>query len=213
MKTAERSIMKKAATILFQAAIFLLIPFFLSACFYSEEDVNNAYATAYEKGLKEGYEDGYEEGHNDGYAQGYADGEKEGYKKGYSALKPVVKPSTGTILEGQEYLWQSKITVNAPSTQSCVVALKTSTGTTRLAFFVRAGESATIGVPKETLYVYFACGETWYGYRKGFMFGEETSYSKDGEPVNFASYTITYTLNPVYGGNFSDVPVSEGAFF
>lgn len=122
------------------------------------------------------------------------------------------EPASRTILSGNEY-YGSEITVTASGDYSYVVSLKNSQGTHRLSFFVRAGETVTIGVPAEYLYVYFASGTTWYGYGEGLMFGEYTSYSKDDDLLDFAQYTYQYTLYPVYDGNFSETPSDENEFF
>ena len=74
-------------------------------------------------------------------------------------------------------------------------------------------ETVTVGVPADELYIYFASGTKWYGYGKGLMFGEDTSYSKDDELVDFSEYTWEYTLYPVNDGNFSETPSNENEFF
>lgn len=183
--------MKKSIFVLVLALITLL-----SSCGYSEADVDEAWAKGFELGYSEGRKDGYEDGYNEGYA----------------ALKPVSTPSSGTILAGMEY-YQSSITVTADRTSSYVVSLKTISGDLRLAFFVRAGETVTVGVPAEYLCVYFASGDIWYGYGKGLMFGEDTVYSKDDMAQDFVNYTWEYTLYPVYDGNFTEEPSNENEFF
>lgn len=125
-------------------------------------------------------------------------------------LTPVKEPESGEILVGSEDYWGSKITVTASSGNSCVVKLKTSSGTTRLSFYVQAGDTVTIGVPKERLYVYFASGDTWYGQYH--LFGEDTSYSMDDTICDFTRYTLEYTLYPVASGNFSQTPIDKKDF-
>lgn len=129
-----------------------------------------------------------------------------------SSPKTVAKPRSGTILSGKEYSG-SEITVKADSSSDCVVSLKDRYGTVFLAFYVRAGDTVTVGVPDKVLYVYFASGKKWYGYGKGLMFGKNTAYSKDDEPCDFTEYSWTYTLQPVSNGNFSEKPCSENEFF
>lgn len=186
------------------------------------------------------YDDGYEAGYNAGFDSGYQEGHIEGYKRGQLAAgsssdndapsfeewweeqnkneptgtnpSTVAEPISGTILSGKEYD-ESQITITADGDSSYVVSLKTSSGAERLSFYVRAGETVTIGVPAEHLYVYFASGTSWYGYGKGLMFGEDTAYSKDDDMLNFAEYTWEYTLYPVYDGNFSETPSDETEFF
>lgn len=192
--------MKKAAINL---AIFLCIMFLatLPSCGYSQEDIDAAHT--------EGYSEGYEKGYTSGYEEGYDDG----YDEGYRALKPVSMPASGTILSGTETKYRSEITIKASYGSSHVVSLKTTSGEERVSFFVQSGDTVTIGVPNEKLYVYFASGETWYGYGKGLMFGEDTVYSKDDEILDFSKYTWEYTLHPVTNGNFSETPSSENEFF
>ena len=191
--------MKKVITLL---VLILAVTF--TACGYSEDDLASAKSEGYEAGYVSGYEAGYEDGHNDGYEEGHDDG--------YNALKPVQRPSTGTILDGCEY-YESEISVTADGNNDYVVTLKDAVDRSYVSFYVRAGETATIGVPSEYLYVYFASGKNWYGYGKGLMFGEDTSYSKDDEYLDFVEYSWEYTLTPVYDGNFSESPSSENEFF
>lgn len=125
----------------------------------------------------------------------------------------VSMPASGTILAGREYYNGSELTISASSSSSCVVSLKNANGVERVCFFVRAGETVTIKVPQEYLYAYFASGTKWYGYGKGLMFGENTSYTKDDGVLNFRSYTYQYTLYPVAGGNFSQSKSNQSEFF
>lgn len=114
----------------------------------------------------------------------------------------VIIPRTGEVLQGKEYYNESEITVTAPHSESCIVKLKTASGVTRLSFYVRAGDTVTVGVPSEYLYVYFASGKNWYGLSK--LFGEKTNYSMDDEICDFTQYTWEYTLTPMSDGNFSE---------
>ena len=88
--------------------------------------------------------------------------------------------------------------------------MKTRSGVTRLSFYVRAGDTVTVGVPSEYLYVYFATGDTWYGETN--LFGKNTSYSMDDNICNFTQYTWKYTLYPVSSGNFEQTPIDEDEF-
>ena len=145
-------------------------------------------------------------------AEGYKAGYEAGYKAGLAELKELPKPASGTILSGKEYNG-SEIVVTASSTYDYVVSLKNVMGKEYVSFYVRAGDTVTIGVPNEYLYVYFASGKDWYGYGKGFMFGINTVYSKDNECLDFTEYSWEYTLYPVTNGNFSETPSSENEFF
>ena len=187
-----------------------------------------------------GYETGYEEGSSNGYGAGYDFGRDAGYSSGFYAgfsaaggsrsdailaqygieqvqgsennTTTTAPPVSGTILSGSEHNG-SEITVTADSSSHYVVSLKTASGVERLSFFVRSGETVTVGVPSEYLYVYFASGTSWYGYGKGRMFGEDTVYTKDDDLIDFTEYTWEYTLYPVYDGNFSETPSDESEFF
>jgi hypothetical protein len=123
---------------------------------------------------------------------------------------PVAAPISGYILSGSEVFNASEITVTASYNADCVVKLKTSTGSTVISFYVRAGETVTMGVPANYLYVYFASGDTWYG--KDDLFGENTYYSKDDDLLDFTEYTWEYTLTPVTSGNFSETPIDASEF-
>ncbi|MBQ4617260.1 MAG: hypothetical protein IJB27_02665 [Clostridia bacterium] len=131
-------------------------------------------------------------------------------KSADAGLTPVSEPRSGEILSGYEVYGGSEITIRAESGHSCVVKLKTRTGTERMSFYVRAGDTVTVGVPAESLYVYFASGDTWYG--KVDLFGSKTSYSMDDEIFDFSRYTCEYTLYPVSNGNFSQTPIDANAF-
>ena len=125
-------------------------------------------------------------------------------------LAAVQEPRSGTILLGREDFEGSELTITASGGSSCVVKLKTASGTTRLSFYVRAGDTITVGVPAENLYVYFASGDTWYGEKH--LFGENTSYGMDDEILDFIQYTWEYTLYPVTNGNFSETPIDPEDF-
>ena len=127
-----------------------------------------------------------------------------------SSLVAVQEPRSGSILSGREVIDESKLTVTASSDSSYVVKLKTISGTTILSFYVRAGETVSVGVPAEYLYVYFASGNTWYGEKH--LFGSKTSYSKDDEILNFTQGGWKYTLYPVSNGNFSETPIDPEDF-
>ena len=139
-------------------------------------------------------------------------GYDEGYEVGLSEPKPLSRPYSGTILSGREYSG-SELTIHADTDEDYVVSLKDSWGDVYVAFYVRAGETVTVGVPANCLYAYFACGDHWYGYGKGLMFGKGTSYSRDEEELDFTQYTYEYTLYPVNDGNFSETPSNENEFF
>lgn len=192
--------MKKVYVILL---ILSILP--LPACGYSQEELDAATAAAYEEGYAKGFEDGYQNGHDDGF--------DDGYDEGYSALKPVPMPASGEILSGEETKWRSEITVTASFGSSYVVTLKDSNESEVITFFVRSGDTVTIGVPKKKLYVYFASGDKWYGYGRGLMFGEDTVYTKDDELLDFSKYSWEYTLYPITNGNFTETPSTENEFF
>lgn len=80
-----------------------------------------------------------------------------------------------------------------------------------MSFYVRAGETVTVGVPADYLYIYFASGETWYGTTD--LFGSNTNYSMDDELLDFTDgRSWTYTLYPVNNGNFSETPIDPDDF-
>lgn len=134
------------------------------------------------------------------------------YTAQQNQLKPAARPTTGTLLRGVGR-GESQITVTSSTYEDCVVMLKDTNGTVRLAFYVRAGETAKVNAPKDYLYVYFASGDVWYGYGEGKMFGEDTVYSMDDERLDFVQYTWEYTLKPITNGNFSETPIDEDDFF
>lgn len=130
-----------------------------------------------------------------------------------SAMQQLDRPRSGTILYGFEAWDSSEITVTADGSNDYVVLLKDEQLEDRLVFYVRAGDTVTVGVPTDCFFVYFASGDKWYGFGKGRMFGEDTSYSKDDDLRDFIHYTWEYTLYPVSNGNFSETPINESEFF
>lgn len=129
-----------------------------------------------------------------------------------STLTAVPEPLSGTILSGEPGHDYSKIIIHASAGSSYVVKLKSPSGTTRLSFYVRSGETVTVRVPPECLYVYFASGSTWYG--TDYLFGSKTYYSMDDELFDFRGkqLELEYTLVPVVNGNFSATPISSEDF-
>ena len=125
-------------------------------------------------------------------------------------LTPVDEPVSGELLSGSWHSDGSKITVSVDSGNSYVVKLKTRSGVERMSFYVRAGDTVTVNVPSERLYVFFASGDTWYGQR--YLFGENTRYTKDENACDFSKYSRTYTLYPVTDGNFSETPIDAKDF-
>lgn len=121
-----------------------------------------------------------------------------------------VRPNSGWILEGSEHRDASTITVSAPPALDCVIKLKAADGTTAVSFYVRAGETATVGVPAESLQVYFAAGEQWQGTQA--LFGAETCYSKDDEAVDFSTGTWRYSLI-LNHGIYNETPITAEEFW
>ena len=128
-------------------------------------------------------------------------------------LKEVKRPASGTILDGREYS-TSQITVTADEENNYVVTLKNESGRVLVSFFVRSGDTVTVGVPARKCYVYFASGKDWYGYGEGLMFGKNTHYSMDDELLDFSDGKCwSYTLEPIKDGNFSETPIDPDDFF
>lgn len=208
-------------------AICMAIVVTLSSCGFTQEDLDNARLEGYQYGYDCGYADGREYADKENASS--TTGEKYQTSDRYNSIKdsmnentpvytqpkPINMPVSGTILSGKsgkEY-YESEITVTANIGSSYVVSLKNENGVERISFFVRAGDTVTVAVPAEYLYVYFASGTSWYGYGKGLMFGDATVYSKDDDLLDFTQYTWEYTLQPVYNGNFTELPCDESEFF
>ena len=121
--------------------------------------------------------------------------------------KSVAEPASGTILSGYAPKDSSKITVTLEPTASCVVMLKDTSDRTLLSFYVRSGESATVDVPAEKMYVHFAAGKTWYG--EELLFGKDTFYSQDTDLTDFTEYSWEYAFDPLSSGNFEYVENEE----
>ena len=126
------------------------------------------------------------------------------------AEESVPQPKKGQIFIGRPQSGPVNLTVSSSSSKSYYVKLKNVLDEDIFSFFVPAGETVEISVPQKPCYVYFACGETWYG--TDLLFGENTSYSKDSGLIDFGMYAVTYTLIPSVGGNFSETTISADDF-
>lgn len=129
------------------------------------------------------------------------------------------EPENGEVLKyGSAYYnhyYYSTLKVTAPKREAVVVKLKrTAPGKvskeTVMAFYVKAGKTAEVEVPPISMYVFFAQGETWYGYDD--LFGDYTAYGKDSDEIDFLHYTMEYTLQPVRDGNFTAQTTNEYDF-
>ena len=115
-------------------------------------------------------------------------------------LTEVDQPVSGTILSGYAPKDCSQITVSLEPTASSVVMLKDESDRVLLSFFVSAGESVTVDVPAEKMYVHFASGKKWYGEEH--FFGKDTVYRQDNELTDFTNYSWEYELDPLSQGEF-----------
>ena len=127
-----------------------------------------------------------------------------------SNLTPVAEPESGAILFGEEVIDGSKITICAASSNACVVKLKDLSDSDCMSFYVRAGDTVTVDVPREYLYVYFASGNIWYGEKD--LFGSATSYQKDDAIKDFISYAWEFKLYPVSDGNLTLKKIDKDNF-
>ena len=118
-----------------------------------------------------------------------------------SEPESVSEPASGTVLSGYAPKDGSEITVSVAPTQSCVVMLLDDSDRTLLSFFVRSGDTVTVDVPAEKMYVQFASGETWYG--EELLFGKNTTYTKDDELTDFTQYTWEYEFDPLSDTDFA----------
>lgn len=124
-------------------------------------------------------------------------------------LMPLTLPKNGQVFIGKNLNRSSELKIKT-SSEACYVKLKGSTGINVFSFFVRANSTATVSVPSGYYYVYFAHGNEWYGEEH--LFGDETTYSKDDELLDFKNYSWEYTLTPVSNGNFSETPIDAEEF-
>ncbi len=112
----------------------------------------------------------------------------------------VAEPLSGTVLSGYAPKDASQITVSLENTGACVVMLKDTSDRTLLSFYVRAGETVTVDVPAEMMYVHFAGGKNWYG--EELLFGDDTVYNRDPELTDFTQYSWEYELDSLTRGEF-----------
>ena len=125
-------------------------------------------------------------------------------------MRPTDLPKNGQVFIGKNLSRKSELTIKSKTSDSCYIKLKNSSGKDVFSFFVRAGCSATVSVPKGKYHVYFSYGNDWYGTE--YIFGPDTTYSKDDELLDFNMYTWEYTLYPVYNGNFTETPIDANEF-
>lgn len=126
-----------------------------------------------------------------------------------SESKPVAEPNSGTILSGYAPAGESEITVSLAPTASCVVMLKDVSGRVLLSFFVRSGDTVTVDVPAEKMYVHVATGKTWYGAQE--LFGSATTYIQDDEMRDFSQSGWEYSFDPMSCSGFSTDEEDTGA--
>jgi len=125
-------------------------------------------------------------------------------------MKPLSLPESGHVFIGSNLRRGSELSIESSTTKSCYIKLKDVAGSDVLSFFVRAGDSITVAVPRGSYYVYFSYGNDWYGTEH--LFGDITTYAKDDEIRDFENYTWSYKLYPTFNGNFSETPVDEEEF-
>lgn len=118
-----------------------------------------------------------------------------------SGGNPVAEPKSGTILSGYAPVGKSEITISLAPTASCVIMLKDDSERVLLSFFVRAGDTVTVDVPAEKMYVHVAAGKTWYGTEK--LFGGSTIYLQEDEIRDFSQNSWEYAFDPVMCAGFS----------
>lgn len=128
-----------------------------------------------------------------------------------------VRPYSGEVLL-QQGRGPHHLTVNAGA-RDALVKLRRS-GTTSLAFYVRAGESGTVqSIPDGTYQIMFATGDGFS--RKCLEFVTSMQVISDPSPQTFrvtsdgyAEYysTGTYTLTTQAGGNFTPQTVDNNSF-
>lgn len=124
-------------------------------------------------------------------------------------MEPMPLPQNGQVFLGNNSQMGSELTIKT-SDESAYIKLKDVSGNDVFSFFVQANQTITEEIPAGQYYVYFACGDKWYGPE--YYFGEQTSYSKDSELLDFEQYTVTYTLYKVTDGNFSETPITMDEF-
>lgn len=122
----------------------------------------------------------------------------------------VAEPLSGTVLSGYAPKDGSQITISLENTGACVVMLKDTSDRTLLSFYVRAGETVTVDVPAEMMYVHFAGGKNWYG--EELLFGEDTVYNKDPELTDFTQYSWEYELDSLAYGEFESADLGQDLF-
>ena len=125
-------------------------------------------------------------------------------------MRSLSLPQSGQVFIGQDLYTHSQLSITSSTSDSCYIKLKGSSGQDVFSFFVRAGDSVTVDVPSGYYYIYFSYGTDWYGTE--YLFGDNTTYAKDDDLLDFENYTWEYTLQPMYGGNFSETPVDAEEF-
>lgn len=126
------------------------------------------------------------------------------------AVAPMSQPSSGTVyIEANKYC-SSKLTINAAADYNTYFKLKDEQGNDVISFYVRAGETSTVKVPADNLYLYFASGIDWYGPE--LVFGSDTVYEKDAEVFDFYNYTWTYTFDAGSDGNTTSTVITSAEF-
>lgn len=134
--------------------------------------------------------------------------------------RPVARRlASGTILRNDlrsGFLGKGELTIENGQGQDAVVALSSLDGGDVLAFYVRNGDSYTIGdIRNGTFFLYFTRGEDWDG--NSGRFTRNASYLRFDDTLDFLTTSATYTtfrvtLYAVPNGNAATRRVDAGHF-
>jgi len=147
--------------------------------------------------------------------QGYVSNKYIAYGDGYSGYindcrkKGVIRPANGSILS-RKATGMHKLVVNNNPGMDALVKLKNRNSKTVVAFYIRAGKSASVGVPEGSYQFQYATGSDYSNSCSRFL----TNFHASKDPKftmykakhsgNGVAYAVqTYTLKRVSHGNFT----------
>jgi len=147
--------------------------------------------------------------------EGYVSNKYIAYGDGYSGYisdcrkKGVIRPTNGSILS-RKATGMHKLVVNNSPGMDALIKLKNRSSKTVVAFYVRAGKSASVSVPEGSYQFQYATGSDYSNscsrFLTNFHASKDPKFTKykakySGKGVAYA--VQTYTLKRVSYGNFS----------
>ncbi len=138
------------------------------------------------------------------------------YNRATSDITPTQRPPHGTSINYTLNKELAPLKINLPyDNNDYLFILKNNNNKMVYKIFAHRNLTVDVNVPLGTYYLYYTCGNTWYGYND--MFGDTASFGKMSDALNFYRVSDGYmgqelTLTKQVNGNISSQSVSEKEF-